>query len=161
KVADAPDGWIEIDAAALGGAPATHCRSIVKMGWSCRQVASRRGLAVVLAHPRSTYDQLCSAPRLEQPRREIAPVPQLRDLQPDRADTRVPSSLSVAVALVASLVRAIAVAGAADSVDHRTHQQFHHLDEHGPQRIRCGLFDLLAQPLDRLDAGRCGHPFLL
>lgn len=50
---------------------------------------------------------------LEQPRREVAALTQLRDRQVDRADPRVPAPRPIPVARVDPLVGALAVAGLA------------------------------------------------
>jgi hypothetical protein len=102
-------------------------------------------------------ERLRPAPRLEQPPREVAAMTQLRDLQPDRADPRVPEPCAVGVAAVDPVVAPLAVAGAADGVDLCAHEQVHHLGEQRLQRVGSSLFDLLAQPLDRVDAGHGGH----
>src|SRR6266542_3994914 len=85
----------------------------------------------------------------------LAALPKLGDLQVDGADPRVPRPRPVAVPRVRPLRAALAVAGSADRVDY--HEQVDHLGEHRLQRVRRRLLDLLAKPLDCIDAGRGGH----
>ena len=101
------------------------------------------------------------APGLEQPAGEVRPVPELRDLQVDGADPRVPGPPAVPVPGVLPLLVPLPVAGPAGRVDLCAHQRTDHRRQHGLQRVRRRLLDLLAKPLDRIDAGRGGHRSLL
>jgi hypothetical protein len=94
------------------------------------------------------------APRLQQPVREVRTLAQLRQRELDRADPCVPVALAVAVAAVDPLRRALAVAGAADSIGVCAHQRLRELLDHRPQQIRMSFLQLLAQPARHI------HPLL-
>ena len=115
---------------------------------------------VRLGHHRSER-LLGPSPGLEQPSGEVRPVPELRDLQVDGADPRIPGPPPVPVPGVLPLLVPLPVAGPAGSVDLCAHQRTDHRRQHGLQRVRRRLLDLLAKPLDRIDAGRGGHRSLL
>ena len=99
---------------------------------------------------------LGTPPRLEQPRREIAAVPQLGNLERDGADARVPRPRAIAVALIDTLGAALAVAGAAHRVRLSIHQRHDDFRERLANRIWC-LLELLAQPTNRVDLVCGGH----
>jgi hypothetical protein len=82
---------------------------------------------------------LRGAPRFEKPR-EVAPLPQLGDLQIDRAGARLPAAIAIAVAGVLALDAALAVARAAAPFNVGFHQP---------------LRDELQQLAQHVDVGPC------
>jgi hypothetical protein len=76
--------------------------------------------------------------------REIAALAQLRDGRADAADPGVPVPLSVAVAGVAALTRALAVLGAAEGLGFGAHQLLHHRRQDLPKQVGMSLLQLLA-----------------
>ena len=77
--------------------------------------AGRHALDVGLLDHRS--QRLLGHPPRLQEAREVAPLPQLRDLQLDRAGPRLPGPVAVAVAVGDTIRRAFAVSGAGQALD--------------------------------------------
>jgi hypothetical protein len=87
---------------------------------------------------------------IEEPVREVAGPPQLRDRQLDRADPRVEGPLAVAVAVVEPLRRLLTPARSSQGVDLGGHQPLGELGHHLPEQIVLVAVELLAQPRQRV-----------
>jgi hypothetical protein len=98
---------------------------------------------------------------LQQPVREVAALPQLRDRQLDRAGPGVPLPSPVAVAGVHPRLAAFAVASAANRVRVGAHQRVGERLHHRPQHVRDRQVQLLAQHLGRVHTLGCGHRVVL
>ena len=84
-------------------------------------------------------------PRLQE-RREVAPLPQLRDAQLQRAQPRVEHAVAVAVAPGRALAAALVPPGADQPLDVGFHQHLQHRLRHGSQKIAvAGLLQQLGQ----------------
>jgi hypothetical protein len=94
--------------------------------------------------------------RLQQPVREVAAGPQLRDGQLQRPDSGVQPPLPVAVALVNPLRAPLAQPSTAQGVGLGTHQRLHKSQHHLPQQVGVGCLQVLAQPAHQVHR-RCDH----
>jgi hypothetical protein len=88
---------------------------------------------------------------LQQPLREVGAFPELGDAQRDRAGSRVPGTLAIAVSPIHPLSRALTVVRATKRIDVGSHQlpgeDLHHL----PQQVDVGSFKLLAEVLQGIN----------
>jgi hypothetical protein len=76
---------------------------------------------------------------LQQPVREVASLPQLRDRQIDRPGAGVPPAAPVTVAGVSSVRVSLTVTGAAHRIGVCRHQRLGECLQHGPKKIRACL----------------------
>ena len=98
--------------------------------------AGRHALDVGLLDHRS--QRLLGHPPRLQEAREVAPLPQLRDLQLDRAGPRLPGPVAVAVAVGDTIRRALAVSGAGQALDLQCHQPLGREADHLAKQIGIG-----------------------
>ena len=98
---------------------------------------------------------------LQQPVREIAARPQLRDRHVDRAGPGVEVPVPVPVAGVHPLRAAFAVAGAAHRVRLGAHQRLDERRQHRTQQIRARRRELVGQHTDGSIGWGCGHRVVL
>ena len=90
--------------------------------------------------------RLRPAATVQQPLREVGPAAQPRDRQVDRARSRVPRPLPVAVARVHPVRRALPVLRTALRVRLRAHQRPGERLQHRAQRVRTRLLQLPVHP---------------
>ena len=81
-----------------------------------------------------------------QERREVRPLPQLRDAQLERAEPRVERAVAIAVAVIQPIAAALVPAGADQPFDIGFHQDLQHRLRHGSQEIAVAA---LLQQLDQ------------
>ena len=115
---------------ALGGARHPH---------RLNQIVDRAGrhpLDVGLLDHRS--QRLLGHPPRLQEAREVASLPQLRDLQLDRAGPRLPGPVAVAVAMGDTIRRALAVPGAGQALNLQCHQPLGREADHLAKQIGIG-----------------------
>ena len=98
--------------------------------------AGRHPLDIGLLDHRS--QRLLGHPPRLQEAREVAPLPQLRDLQLHRAGAGLPGPVAVAVAMGDTIRRALAVSGAGQALDLQCHQPLGREADHLAQQIGIG-----------------------
>jgi hypothetical protein len=100
---------------------------------------------------------LGAAAALQQPLREIAARPQLRDLQLDRPGPGAPPPLPVAVAVVHPIRARLPIRRPAQRVGFGAHQRLGERLDHRAQQIRTRGLQQLAHPPGKVHTGHIGH----
>jgi hypothetical protein len=89
---------------------------------------------------------------------EVAALAQLRDLQVDRASTRLPEPFAVAIAAVGAFRTALSVGRRAQALRVELHEPLGHVLDHLAQQIAVGA---LLDEIGQCDSGLGGHRVVL
>jgi collagen type II alpha len=101
--------------------------------------------------------RLRPAAPLQQPIREVAARPELRDRHVQRPGAGIEVPVPVAVADIHPVRARHAVRGTADRVGLGRHQRVHERGQHRAQQIRGRGRELVVQKAGRVDTAGCGH----